>query len=65
LGVNERSPEPENEIFSHSIEQSLEAQETPSVNCLSSPSEELLKRNEELREIIYGNAVIDLFTYQV
>lgn len=53
LGVNEESPEPENEIFSHSIEQSAEAVETPKINCLSSPPEELLKRNEELREIIY------------
>jgi hypothetical protein len=63
LGVNNQSPVPENEIYSHSVERPLE---TASINCLSSlPEEELLKRNEELRETIYGNALIDSFIYHV
>lgn len=63
LGVNDQSPVPENEIFSHSVEQS---RKTQSINCLSSlPKDELLKRNEELREIIYGKALIDSFMYHV
>jgi hypothetical protein len=63
LGVNDQTPVPENDVFSHSVQQSLE---TSSINCLSSlPEEELLKRNEELKEIIYGNALIESFMYNV
>jgi hypothetical protein len=54
LGVNNQSTVPENETFSHSVEHSLE---TGSINCSSSSPEELLKRNEELKETIYGNAL--------
>lgn len=63
LGVNDQSPVPENEIFSPSIEHSPK---TPNINCLSTLSEEeLLKRNEELKEIIYGKVLIDSFVYHV
>jgi hypothetical protein len=57
LGVNNQSTVPENEKFSHSVEHSLE---TGSIHCPSSvPEEELLKRNEELKDTIYGNALIN------
>jgi hypothetical protein len=66
LGVNDQSdqsPVPENEIFSHSVEHSGK---TPNINCLSALSEEeLLKRNEELKEIIYGKVLIDSLMYHV
>jgi hypothetical protein len=55
LGVNNRSSIPENEIHSHTVEETLEA---TTINCQSLVTgEELSKRNEELRETIYGNVI--------
>ncbi|XP_023710525.1 MIP18 family protein galla-1 [Cryptotermes secundus] len=51
LGVNDQSPAPESEIFPHSVEH---ARKTPNIDCLSTLSEEeLLKKNEDLKETIY------------
>jgi hypothetical protein len=55
FGVKSESPVPENEICSQPLEQSLEATEK---SCQSSVlNEELLKRNEDLRDAIYGNVI--------
>ena len=52
-GSNQRS-KPENEIDTHTVEESQEATTITSQSCVT---EELSKRSEELRETIYGNAV--------
>jgi len=52
LGGNNQSCKPENEIHSHTVEESQEA-----ITSQSCVTEELSKRSEELRETIYGNAI--------
>lgn len=51
LGGNNKSSKPQNEIHTHTVEESQEA--LTSQSCVT---EELSKRSEELRETIYGNA---------
>lgn len=52
LGGSNQSSKPENEIHTQAVEESQEA--FTSQSCVT---EELSKRNQELRETIYGNAV--------
>jgi hypothetical protein len=51
LGGNNQSSKPQNEICTHTVEESQEA-----LTSQSYVTEELSKRSEELRETIYGNA---------
>jgi hypothetical protein len=62
LGVNNQSTVPENGNFSRSVEHSLQ---TGNANCLSILPDELIKRNEELKETIYGDKHIDSLMYHV
>jgi hypothetical protein len=55
FGVNNQSSVPEHEIHSHTAEESVEA---ATIHCQSLVTEELSKRSEELREIIYGNVIL-------
>jgi hypothetical protein len=52
LGGSNQSFKPENEIYINTVEESEEAATSQSLE-----TEELSKRNEELRETIYGNTV--------
>lgn len=55
FGVKSEIPVHENEICSQPLEQSLEATEE---SCQSSVlNEELLKRNEDLRDAVYGDVI--------
>jgi len=55
LGGNNQRSTPENEIHTDTVEESQEAATITSQSCVT---EELSKRSSELRETIYGNAVV-------
>jgi hypothetical protein len=61
FGVNNPSSKTENEIHTHTVE---ESQEATTITTQSLVAEELSKRSEELRETIYGNAIAQFVPYR-